>query len=500
MLVALALLLVVPPALAAVLHHRHHRHQQSAAGTRPVATATAAPAEVAAAGGSAFEGFGASGAWWARDTGQMPSGARTRIARLLFSGAGLALSMYRYNLGGGGWVGDPRRYAPGYLRADGSYDWSADPYGRDMLQRAAARGVERLVAFANAAPPQFTSNGRGCGGTLRSDRVGRYAAYLARVVAHLSAGGTPLAYVSPMNEPDSAFSACTQEGMSVPVALRAPLIAALQAALSRRGAGSSVIADESSEARAELLAEAPGWLSGDGGSASPGAIAYHTYDSPTGDTLRSLAALSAQVARPAFMTEVCCITAGRYSRGFHPGMTSGLWLARTIWRNLTLANATSFSWWVALSPELGCNPAASGCGSSANGTGWDDGLVYYDRNYRRTGDLRLVLTKRYYVYAQFSRAIRPGMVRHDVTGVPAGARVLAFQGSGRTVIVAIAPRGATGTTRFQLHVPWLGAAGASVYRTSNRRDASPLAGQSIAGGLLSLSLPRATVTTYVIGG
>jgi O-glycosyl hydrolase len=490
------MLLVVPPALAAVL--RHHRHHPAASAIGQVAAPVAA--QVSATAGTSFEGFGASGAWWARDTGHMPQATRALIARLLFSQSGLALSMYRYNVGGGGAIDDPRRYAPGYLRSDGSYDWAADRYGRGMLERAAAMRVERLVAFANAAPAQFTSNGRGCGGQLRPDRVSQYASYLAHVVSHLSATGLPLSYVSPMNEPDSSFPVCSQEGMSVPVSLRAGLIDALQAALARRGVSSGVIADESSETRGQLLAEAPGWLTGAGGSANPRAIAYHTYDSPTADTLRSVAALSAQAAAPAFMTEVCCISGGRYARGFDPGIGSGLWLARTIWRNLAVADAASFSWWVALSSELGCDPSAAGCGTSANASGWDDGLVYYDRNYRSNGDLRLVLTKRFYVYAQFSRWIRPGMTRHDVDGTPPGVHALAYQGGGRTVIVAIAPRHATTTTRFDLQVPWLASATATVYRTSRRHNAAAGRPLAVEGGVLAVALPPASVTTYVIGG
>jgi O-glycosyl hydrolase len=463
------------------------------------APGVAARAQAAASGGAAFQGFGASGAWWARDTGGMPAADRARIARLLFSRRGLGLTMYRYNIGGGGRISAAGRWAPGYLRADGSYDWSADAAGRDMLRRAVALGVRHVVGFANAAPPQFTTNGKGCGGELRSDRVQDYAAYLARVIQHLTASGFPVELVSPMNEPDSSFAACQQEGMKVPVPMRAGLIRAVQSALAQDGSRVGVLADESSGGGA-LLNEAPNWLGGSGNAATPAAFAYHAYDAPDATRLRAIGSMAASASRPAFMSEICCMKRGRFGPGYDPGMTSGMWLARTIWRNLTLGGASSFSWWVALSPELGCDARSAACGASANKNGWDDGLIYYDRDYRSDRDLRLVMTKRYWVYAQFSRWITPGMRPHIVTGAPSGAQVLVFSGDGRTVVVGIPPAGATRTTSFSLHLPWLGSARASVYRTSATRDASALPGVAAIGGTLRLSLPPTSVTTYVVPG
>jgi O-glycosyl hydrolase len=463
-----------------------------------VAHGVAARAQASAAGGAAFEGFGASGAWWARDTGGMPAGARSHIARLLFSRSGLGLTMYRYNIGGGGRISAADRWAPGFLRADGTYDWSADAAGRDMLHRAVALGVRHVVGFANAAPPQFTTNGLGCGGQLRPDRIDDYAQYLARVIAHLTASGVPVQLVSPMNEPDSSFAACRQEGMKVPVSMRADLIRAVQSALARRGSRVGVLADESSGGAA-LLDESPGWLGG-GKTTTPAAFAYHAYDSPTAAYLEAIGNMAASASRPAFMSEICCMKADRFRPGYDPGMTSGMWLARTIWRNITLGGASSFSWWVALSPGLGCDARSATCRSSANSRGWDDGLIYYDRDYRSDRDLHLVLTKRYWVYAQFSRWITPGMRPHAVTGAPSGARVLVFRGSGRTVVVGIPAPGATRTTSFSLQLPWQGSAKASVHRTSATRNAGALPAVRTIGGTLRLSLPPTSVTTYVLSG
>ena len=55
-----------------------------------------------------------------------------------------------------------------------------------------------------------------------------------------------------------------------------------------------------------------------------------------------------------------------------------------------------------------------------NANGFNDGLLYYDEKYATDGITKIFTTKRFYVLGQFSRYVRPGAVRHDVTGAPAG--------------------------------------------------------------------------------
>ncbi len=127
------------------------------------------------------------------------------------------------------------------------------------------------------------------------------------------------------------------------------------------------------------------------------------------------------------MTEVCCSTGSGFARGYNPGMIGGIWLADTIWRNLSAGGASSFSWWTALSPELGCPPATDpACPAGANPAGWNDGLLYYDPDFRSDGNQSIYFTRRYWVLANFSRYIRPGAVRYRVANVPSGVHVLAF--------------------------------------------------------------------------
>ena len=292
-------------------------------------------------------GFGASGAWWPNDVAGFSSANQARIAALLFDRtSGLGLSIYRYNIGGGGVGVHPGPRAPkSFLTAPGTYDWNADPGGMAVLRQAYHYGVHRLIAFANSAPHFFTSDGADCGGTLRAASVGAYAAYLATVASHLrTTYGIRLAAISPMNEPTNGFSACNQEGMAVPPARRATVINAVARALAGPAPGTAVSADESTTSAA-LRSGIDRWIGADVHS-----VAFHGYDYPTVAALRSVFAIvRRRTASQLEMSEVCCSAGAGFAQGYNPGILDGLWLANTMWRDLAAGRVNSFSWWTALS-------------------------------------------------------------------------------------------------------------------------------------------------------
>src|SRR6476661_8099343 len=49
-----------------------------------------------------MQGFGAAGAWWPNDLVRFSPAVREKVADLLFGKDGIGLSVYRYNIGGGG--------------------------------------------------------------------------------------------------------------------------------------------------------------------------------------------------------------------------------------------------------------------------------------------------------------------------------------------------------------------------------------------------------------
>ncbi len=453
-----------------------------------------------------MDGFGASGAWWPNDLKSFPRAVQGKVADLLFSPAGIALSSYRYNIGGGGvGVTDPIRAPQTFLKRPGVYDWSADAGGMLFLRLARDRGVPMLVGFVNSAPTPWTTNHKSCGGQLIPGTERAFASYLARVVKHLrSADGITLSYISPMNEPDNSFGSCGQEGMAVPVGQRATVVRDLGEALAQRAPYARVIADESSLAAFQFLPEVPQWLSTPGTSTWVAALAHHTYEFPTDAQAAPVAALASRFGKPLWMTEICCYDGKGplvgFGQQYDPTMTSGLWLADTIYQDIAVIGDSQFDWWTALSSQLGCDPVASpACVAALNGSGWNDGLLYYDPNYRTDGNYSIYPTKRYSVLGNFSRYVRPGAVRHQVTGVPPGVDVLAFEDrEGWTVVVVNNNGPAVAPVRLRIPFPeGTGARLTGAIRTSATEDLAPLKRHPAKGGRgAAVQVPSQSVTTY----
>jgi O-glycosyl hydrolase len=472
----------------------------------PSGTATAAagaPAQVLGAA-QTIDGFGASGAWWVNDLAHFGSATQNQVANLLFTGNGIALSQYRYNIGGGGvGVSVPARAPQTFLTSSGTYDWTRDPGGRTFLGLAAADHVPDLIGFVNSAPPQYTTDNAGCGGQLTPADESAYGDYLATVIAHFAAQGITLDRISPMNEPDNSFFTCGQEGMAVPASQRAAVIDAVGAALSPTGLPTTVIADESSQT-GQLLSEAPTWL---GDPSAPGyvsAIAHHTYDNPGDVNLQLVSALGSLHAKTKWATEICCQVTGNggasngYGAQYDPTIGGGLVLATIIYRDLTLADDSAFQWWTALSSELGCDPTAdSACATTTNSNGWNDGLIYYDPNYAGNGDQNLYVTKRFYVLGQYSRYVRPGAVRYAIGGAPAGVQAMAFWQHDAWTVVVSNTTGAS--TPFALDLGSGAVSPQGAYRTSATENLAAVAAPSVSGSTMSTTLPAQSVSTFVLG-
>jgi O-glycosyl hydrolase len=452
--------------------------------------------------GQSIQGFGASGAWWPNDLQHFSPAGQEHVASLLFDPSGLALSQYRYNIGGGGvGVTTPEKLAPTFLTSPGNYDWSADPGGTGFLLMAAQHGVRTLIGFVNSAPAAWTTDHKSCGGALVPGTEAAYASYLTTVVAHLhDVDHVTLSYVSPVNEPDASQPTCRQEGMRVPVGQRAALVKAVASALAKRAPYAHVIADESSLVASQLLPEAPQWLSAPGAASSVAAIAHHTYDYPPLPVLRQVAQLGQKFDKPLWASEICCKNNHGFGYQFDPTMNSGLWLANTIWADLTQAHDSAFDWWTALSPRLGCNPVADpACVSRVNPLGRNDALLYYDpagADHNET----IYPTKRYWALGNFSRYVRPGAVLHNVSGVPAGTRAVAFSSKSGWSIVVIndAPVG-TPPTPISVHIPTGGHALSPVtaVETSDTLDLAPVPLPRYRSATMTASVAPHSVTTYV---
>lgn len=452
-----------------------------------------AVAQVDAAPAQKIDGFGASGAWWPNDLVNFPPGVQQRVDDMLFSRRGIALSGYRYNIGGGGVGMNSSARAP--------KEPAADTAGLTFLQAADEAHVPILTGFVNSAPPQFTTNGKSCGGSLKPGSEAAYAQYLAGIVKTLhDRDHITLRYVSPMNEPDNSFATCGQEGMQVPIEQRAVVVQELGKELARRAPYAKVIADETT-ADALLANEAPQWLAVPDTTRYLAAIAHHTYDFPD-DALRQLVPpIANRFATPTWMTEICCYkgsggVATSFGPQYDPTITQGLWLADQIYDDLTVARDSAWYWWTAVSPALGCDPKADPqCVTRVNGQGFNDGLLYYDQNLSGDRITDIFTTKRFFVLGQFSRYVRPGAVRHDVRDVPDGVRVMAFQGRGGWTVVAW--NEGQNEAAFRLALPGPRRSARTAVATSATDQLSPTSRPARAGaGAWGLRIAPQTVVTY----
>ena len=95
------------------------------------------------------------------------------------------------------------------------------------------------------------------------------------------------------------------------------------------------------------------------------------------------------------MTEYCPL--GDHGPGRDLGIDTALWIARLIHFDLVIAGASSWQWWLAVSPY-----------------DYKDGLVYIDRD---PVDGEFFESKLLWAMGNFSRFVRPGMVRLDVETV-----------------------------------------------------------------------------------
>lgn len=460
----------------------------------------AVAAEVSPAPAQTIDNFGASGAWWPNDLVNFAPAARQQVANLLFGSSGLALSAYRYNIGGGGTaVTNPVRAPQTFRTSSGGYDWNRDPGGRMFLQYASDLGVPDLLGFVNSAPAAWTSNGQSCGGTLVSGSTQAFATYLADIVARFGSTGVHLDYISPMNEPANSFSGCGQEGMLVPVAQRDDLVRAVGSTFASRGLSTAISADESS-AVGGFNSEVPQWIGQSGTAQYVSNLAHHTYDNPSDAARTAAMNVGRANGKKTWASEICCYTAvgGGWAQGYDPGITAGLAISEKIYRDLNVTYDTAFHWWTALSPMLGCDPvASSGCQNQANSSGWNDGLIYYDPNYASNGNQSLYVTKRYYGLAQYSRFVRPGAVRHNVTGAPSGVQVSAFDHNGAWTLVVNNLNTASTSLTVRLNTKSTVSAG-SAYRTSATESLASVAAPTISGSSVTATLPARSITTYVL--
>ena len=411
--------------------------------------------------------FGASDAWSMQFIGLWDNEAeQEKIADWLFSTEndsqgqpkGIGLSVWRFNLGAGSAEqGRESQINPGtrtecFLTKDGTYDWTKQSGQRKFIRMAKQRGVPHFLAFLNSAPVYFTQNGlatnTGRDGTinLKDDCYDDFARFMATSLKGLEEQeGIHFDYLCPVNEPDGHWNwlGPKQEGSPATHREIARLARETSKALTEQGLNTQILMDESSDIRCLLGIHETDWQRGNAISTFfspdstltyvgnlpnvPHLVAAHSYwtNTPIPYMKKVREQLREECQKYGikfWQTEICIMgndTEIGGGQGYDFTMKTALYVARVIHHDLTYADAESWSWWRA-------------CGGN-----YRDGLIRVYEREQRARDSKLL-----WALGNFSRFVRPGAVRYEVSSPkqedPFGLMVSAYQNEdGKWVCVAI---------------------------------------------------------------
>jgi len=471
-----------------------------------------------------IQSFGASDCWTAKFIGEWENEQKKdKIADWLFSmdtlddgsPKGIGLTLWRFNIGGGSFeqgdssnIADEWRREECFMNADGNYDWTRQKGQQWFLRAARKRGVPFTLGFSLTPPVFMTRNGKAynsSGGermNIRSSAIDSMAAFLSIVARHFN-----FDFLSPINEPQWNWGgehSASQEGTQAVNSEIATLVRAIAPRLS--GSGTRIVVGEAGQwqylyGRNEknngdqikqfFSAQSANYIGGLKAVAS--VISGHGYFTTCPDSLshqvRSKLWQRIQKTDPAlevWQTEfgilgnICNVYSGSPR---NTSMDYGLYVAKVIHEDLTIANVSSWQWWLAMSPY-----------------DYSDALVYVNDPSGRINhggckrDGMVLDSRQLWVLGNFSRFIRPGMARIDAVlspnGLSGGLKVSAYKAasSKKVVIVLINPDGKEKTVRMK------GLAGKSLnlYTTNSIRNLD----HSIAMGN-KITVPSKSVVTVV---
>lgn len=392
-----------------------------------------------------FEGFGASGAWWAQLAGGwnktdpesgMP--VRDRISQLLYSKTeGIGLRTYRYNIGGGsvesgkGDFSDPDRRAECFENDKGEYDFTKDANAVYMMRQAAKDGADEIILFVNSPIERLTKNNKAhldknkvFRTNLSRKNYGAFAKYILDVTEHFVKEGLPVRYLSPVNEPLWIWNG-GQEGCHYSPYQAGKVMQCVAREMRKRKILDSVMLSgvENGDIRWFNKSYTREMLRHKDVRECVDSVDVHSYflHSPlpfTNNRPAFLRRYRKWMDRrypdvPVKMSEWCHMNGGKDT-----GMVSALETAKVIFEDISILNVTSWQHWIACSRYDYC-----------------DGLIYIDPEKQS-----FEMTKRYYVTGNFSKYIPYGAVRFEVKTDDSDIMALGFEKDDKTVIIIINPK------------------------------------------------------------
>ncbi|KFZ14413.1 hypothetical protein V501_03261 [Pseudogymnoascus sp. VKM F-4519 (FW-2642)] len=349
-----------------------------------------------------WDGWGTSLAWWAKKFGD-----RTDLSDILFtvkksqflgqSLPGLGFNIARYNAGAGSsnsYNGEsmvksanilPSRQMDGYWvnwasedPTSSSWNWTVDSPQRQALRHAIDRGATRIELFSNSPMWWMCKNHNPSGASdgsenIQSWNLERHAIYMANVAKHFKdKWNVQFESVDPFNEPSADWWRAdgTQEGCHFDIATMATVIGYLRTHLDSRKLSTIIAASDES-----YYDQAVNTLQNIGSTAISkiSRVNVHGYQGGGGrrDTLYSLASAANKTL---------------WNSEYGDGDGTGMNLVQNLLLDFRWLLPTGWVYWQAL-----------------DGGGW--GLIDASND---SGQISGV-NQKYWVLAQFTRHIRPGM-------------------------------------------------------------------------------------------
>ncbi len=391
-----------------------------------------------------FEGFGASGAWWAQIVGGWDNpdknsdfSVRDRISRLLYSKTdGIGLRTFRYNLGGGsvesgkGDFGESDRRAQCFETGEGKYDFSKDANAVYMMHQAAKDGADEIILFVNSPIERLTKNHMAHTNkrayfrtNLSKKNYLPFAKYCLDITEHFVNEGLPVKYLSPVNEPLWIWNG-GQEGCHYSPRQAGKVMLCFAKELRKRKSLDNVMLSgvENGDIRWFNKSYTREMLRYKQVRECVDSVDVHSYflHSPlplTNNRPAYLRRFRKFMDRkypdvPVKMSEWCHMKGGK-----NPNMDSAIETARVIYEDISILNVTSWQHWIACSRYDYC-----------------DGLIYIDLENKS-----YEMTKRYYATGNFSKYIPFGATRFEVETDDSDIMSLGFMKDGKNVIILINP-------------------------------------------------------------
>jgi O-glycosyl hydrolase len=411
-----------------------------------------------------IENFGASDAWSGQFVGNWPEVKKNEIADLLFSNGvkkdgspkGIGLSLWRFNIGAGSTgqgtvsgIKDEWKRTESFLNIDGTYNLQNQKGQIWFLKAAKQRGVKQFLGFSNSPSINYTINGKAYSSdgnvNIAKAQYDNFANYLSNVVKGVrKITNIDLNYISPVNEPQWDWKDGNQEGCPYTNEEISGLVKAIDRSFTDNKIQSKIIIGEAGKinylySKADKINKAnqaaaffrPGSLNYIGDlSRVARTITAHSYftTSPMSAAIKARKALAdtiSQFQNLNFWQSEYCILGDNEGEikgnGRDLGIDAALYVASVIHHDLTIANATAWQWWLAISPY-----------------NYKDGLIYIDKNEK---DGNYYISKMLWALGNYSRFIKPGAIRVAIkpalSALPDGLMVSAYKNKKQLTMVII---------------------------------------------------------------